>query len=109
MSDYYFTLSAHPTIWFAHRYQTDHYDYSFPSQRNALEVTYILEGAVHWQRQGHAAAVLEPETILISPREIPFSVSCPQGRHIPVSYTHLDVYKRQAMGNRQLQQNYCSI
>ena len=82
MSDYYFTLSSYPTIWFAHRYQTDHYDYSFTSQHNALEVTYIIEGAVHWQQQGRPAAVLEPETILISPREIPFSVSCPQGRHI---------------------------
>lgn len=79
---HHFDVNHIPTIWFSHRYQSDHYANSFPAFPIGLEITYIVEGAVLWQQQGQPAEVLEPGTILLSPRQIPFSISCPKGRHV---------------------------
>ena len=82
MSRNCFDISGIPTIWFSLRYQSNHYANNFPAFPIGLEITYIVEGAVLWQQQGHPAEMLEPGTILLSPRQIPFSISCPEGRHV---------------------------
>jgi len=82
MKHFTYQINGIPQVWFSHRYQTNHYANSFPAFPEGLEITYILEGAVHWQQQGSQPEILEPGTILLSPRQIPFSVSCPHGRHV---------------------------
>ena len=82
MNHYTYEVNGIPQVWFSHRYQTNHYANSFPAFPEGLEITYILEGTVYWQQQGCQTEILEPGTILLSPRQIPFSVSCPQGRHV---------------------------
>ena len=52
MKHFTYQINGIPQVWFSHRYQTNHYANSFPAFPEGLEITYILEGAVHWQQQG---------------------------------------------------------
>jgi AraC-like DNA-binding protein len=71
-------LDGLPRIWFAHRYQTDRYSINFPSQEHALEVTYILEGTLRVSRPNMPDTLILPGSILVSPRVLPYTVSCPE-------------------------------